>query len=96
MPFPRALGLFRKLYVWYANCFSRALRIFLDVLGAEHEDVGSALNLLAVVVGEQGRYLEVNFFLCVCVFVSTLLVLVGGTCFVVYNFGDFFFVLLVL
>lgn len=39
--------------------YSRALRIFVDVLGPDHEEVGSALNLIAVVVGEQGRHFEV-------------------------------------
>lgn len=39
--------------------FRQALDIFSEMLGNDHEDVGSALNLLAVVVGEQGRYLEV-------------------------------------
>ncbi|CAM9747669.1 unnamed protein product, partial [Hapterophycus canaliculatus] len=32
--------------------------VFVDAVGEDHEDVGSALNLLAVVMGEQGRYLE--------------------------------------
>lgn len=35
--------------------------MFVEVLGPDHEDVGSALNLLAVVVGEQGDYLTVRF-----------------------------------
>lgn len=34
--------------------------VFVDAVGEDHEDVGSALNLLAVVMGEQGRYLEVR------------------------------------
>lgn len=34
--------------------------MFVEAVGADHEDVGSALNLLAVVMGEQGRYLEVR------------------------------------
>ncbi|CAN0305704.1 unnamed protein product, partial [Ectocarpus fasciculatus] len=37
--------------------YSRARDVFVEVLGEGHEDVGSALNLLAVVVGEQGDYL---------------------------------------
>lgn len=38
----------------------QAYGIFVEVLGRDHEEVGSALNLLAVVLGEQGRYLEVS------------------------------------
>ena len=51
----------------YCSCLShvstprsRALVIYKECLGPAHNDVGSATNLLAVVVGEQGRYLEVR------------------------------------
>ena len=43
----------------YPPRIRQAYDIFVEVLGRDHEEVGSALNLLAVVLGEQGRYLEV-------------------------------------
>lgn len=38
----------------------RALVVYEECLGPQHDDVGSALNLLAVVVGEQGRNTEAS------------------------------------
>lgn len=66
-PFPPYLSVsFRRLVC--RNPFSiprfpvtrQALTVYQECLGPQHGDVGSALNLLAVVVGEQGRHVEVR------------------------------------
>lgn len=66
---------------------SRALTIYKDCLGPHHDDVGSALNLLAVVVGEQGRYLEVCscVFFVVCVCFVVVMIVCTAICFLAFD-----------
>lgn len=67
------------VFVRFLNVVSRSLFIYKECLGPGHNDVGSALNLLAVVVGEQGRYLEVSAALRVYVILGDLFVCMGAT-----------------